>query len=74
VEFQPVLERLSRFLHAQPQIAADVYIAPNATIIGSVSIKCGSGVRPLAPTEQKGIEELAAKYELIANRYREICS
>ena len=178
MEFHPVMERLSRFLEAQPQIAAGVYVAPNATIIGDVSIKSGSSVwyhaviradinqiqigkrtniqdgsilhvadrhalvigdevscghrailhaclvhdrvligmgatvmdgaeigagsivgahclitkgmvippgslvtgspgkivRPLAPAEQKGIEELAAKYESIANRYREICS
>jgi carbonic anhydrase/acetyltransferase-like protein (isoleucine patch superfamily) len=44
MEFHPVLERLSNFLEAQPEIAADVYVAPNATIVGSVSIGAGSSV------------------------------
>jgi gamma-carbonic anhydrase len=44
MEFHPVLEQLSIFLEAQPEIAADVYVAPNATIIGSVSIGAGSSV------------------------------
>ena len=44
MEFHPVLERLSNFLEAQPEIAADVYVAPNATILGRVSIGTGSSV------------------------------
>jgi len=44
MEFHPVLERLSKFLEARPEIAADVYVAPNATIVGSVSIGAGSSV------------------------------
>ena len=38
MEFHPVLERLGRFLGAKPIISDDVYIAPNATILGKVSI------------------------------------
>jgi carbonic anhydrase/acetyltransferase-like protein (isoleucine patch superfamily) len=44
MEFHPVLERLGNFLQAQPEIAADVYVAPNATIVGRVSIGAGSSV------------------------------
>ncbi|HTC14104.1 MAG TPA: hypothetical protein VK692_07775 [Chthoniobacterales bacterium] len=38
MEIHPVLERLNRFLEAKPDISDDVYIAPNATILGKVSI------------------------------------
>ena len=38
MEFHPVLERLGRFLGAKPIIYDDVYLAPNATILGKVSI------------------------------------
>ncbi len=44
MEFHPVLERLGRFLGAKPIISDDVYIAPNATILGKVSIHSGSSV------------------------------
>ena len=44
MEFHPVLERLGNFLEAQPEIAANVYVAPNATIVGRVSIGGGSSV------------------------------
>jgi gamma-carbonic anhydrase len=44
MEFHSVLDRLSHFLHAQPEIAADAYVAPNATVIGRVSIGSGSSV------------------------------
>ena len=44
MKFHPVLERLNRFLDAQPQIAPGVYLAPNATIVGKVSIGSGSSV------------------------------
>ena len=39
MEFHPVLERLGRFLGAKPIIYDDVYLAPNATILGKVSIQ-----------------------------------
>ena len=44
MEFHPVLERLDRFLEAKPTIPDDVYVAPNATILGKVSIRSGSSV------------------------------
>ena len=44
MEIHPVLERLDRFFDAKPEIAADVYVAPNATIVGKVSIGSGSSV------------------------------
>jgi gamma-carbonic anhydrase len=44
MEFHPVLERLARFLEAKPIISDDVYVAPNATILGKVSIRSGSSV------------------------------
>jgi gamma-carbonic anhydrase len=44
MEFHPVLERLGRFLEANPTISDDVYVAPNATILGQVSIRSGSSV------------------------------
>jgi carbonic anhydrase/acetyltransferase-like protein (isoleucine patch superfamily) len=44
MEIHPVLERLDRFLDAKPEIAADVYVAPNATIVGKVSIGSGSSI------------------------------
>jgi carbonic anhydrase/acetyltransferase-like protein (isoleucine patch superfamily) len=39
-----VLERLDRFLGASPLIASDVFVAPNATILGKVTIDSGSSV------------------------------
>jgi len=44
MDFHPVLERLGRFLEAKPSISDGVYIAPNATILGNVSIRTGSSV------------------------------
>ncbi len=44
MEIHPVLERLGRFLEAKPFISDDVYVAPNATILGKVSIGSGSSV------------------------------
>jgi carbonic anhydrase/acetyltransferase-like protein (isoleucine patch superfamily) len=44
VEFHPVLERLDRFLAEKPVISEDVYIAPDATILGKVSIRSESSV------------------------------
>ena len=44
MEFHPVLERLDRFLAAKPVISEDVYIAPNSTILGKVSIRSQSSV------------------------------
>jgi len=44
MEIHPVLERLDRFFDAKPEIAADVFVAPNATIVGKVSIGSGSSV------------------------------
>jgi gamma-carbonic anhydrase len=42
--FEQVLQRLDQFLVANPVIASDVYIAPNATLLGKVSIGSGSSV------------------------------
>jgi gamma-carbonic anhydrase len=39
-----VLQRLEQFLAAKPVIAMDVYVAPNATILGKVSIGSRSSV------------------------------
>ena len=44
MDFHPVLERLGRFLEAKPSISDGVYIAPNATILGKVSIRTGSSI------------------------------
>jgi gamma-carbonic anhydrase len=44
MEFHPVLERLGQFLEARPIISDDVYMAPNATVLGKVSIRSGSSV------------------------------
>jgi gamma-carbonic anhydrase len=44
MEFHALSDRLSHFLHAQPEIAVDAYLAPNATVIGRVSIGSGSSV------------------------------
>ena len=44
MEFHPVLERLDRFLAEKPVISEDVYIAPDATILGKVSIRSESSV------------------------------
>jgi serine acetyltransferase len=40
--FAQVLQRLDQFLVANPVIASGVYVAPNATLLGSVSIGSGS--------------------------------
>jgi carbonic anhydrase/acetyltransferase-like protein (isoleucine patch superfamily) len=42
--FDQVLQRLDQFLVANPVIASGVYVAPNATLLGSVSIGSGSSV------------------------------
>src|SRR6202046_1151613 len=39
-----VLERLDRFLGSSPLIASNVFVAPNATILGKVTIGSGSSV------------------------------
>jgi len=44
MEFDHVLQRLNRFLGANPVIASDVYVATNATVLGKVSIGSGSSV------------------------------
>ena len=44
MDFDQVLQRLDRFLGANPVIASDVYVAPNATLLGKVSIGSGSSV------------------------------
>jgi carbonic anhydrase/acetyltransferase-like protein (isoleucine patch superfamily) len=44
MEIDQVRQRLDRFLGAIPAIASNVYIAPNATILGAVSIGSGSSV------------------------------
>ena len=42
--FTQFCERFDRFLEAKPMIADDVYVAPNATVLGKVSIGSGSSV------------------------------
>jgi gamma-carbonic anhydrase len=44
MDFDLVVERLDRFLGAKPLIAGDVFVAPNATILGKVTIGSGSSV------------------------------
>jgi carbonic anhydrase/acetyltransferase-like protein (isoleucine patch superfamily) len=44
MEFEQVLQRLDRFLNAKPMIPNDVFVAPNATVLGKVSILSGSSV------------------------------
>ena len=44
MDLDQVLQRLDRFLGANPVIASDVYIAPNATVLGDVSIGPGSSI------------------------------
>lgn len=44
MDFDQVVRRLNRFLGANPQIANDVFVAPNATILGKVTIGSGSSV------------------------------
>ena len=39
-----VLRRLDQFLGANPVIASDAYVAPNATVLGKVSIGSGSSI------------------------------
>ena len=42
--FEQVLQRLDQFLVANPVIASGVYVAPNATLLGKISIGSGSSV------------------------------
>jgi carbonic anhydrase/acetyltransferase-like protein (isoleucine patch superfamily) len=42
--FDQVLQRLDQFLVANPVIASGVYVAPNATLLGKISIGSGSSV------------------------------
>ena len=42
--FEQVLQRLDQFLFANPVIASGVYVAPNATLLGKISIGSGSSV------------------------------
>jgi gamma-carbonic anhydrase len=44
MELDQVLQRLDRFLGTNPMVGANVYIAPNATVLGDVSIGPGSSV------------------------------
>jgi carbonic anhydrase/acetyltransferase-like protein (isoleucine patch superfamily) len=44
MDLDQVLQRLDRFLGTNPVIASNVYIAPNATVLGDVSIGPGSSV------------------------------
>jgi carbonic anhydrase/acetyltransferase-like protein (isoleucine patch superfamily) len=44
MDFDQVVQRLDRFLNANPEIANDVYIAPNATVLGKVTIGSGSSI------------------------------
>jgi hypothetical protein len=44
MDFDQVLQRLDWFLGANPVFASDVYVAPNATVLGKVSIGSGSSV------------------------------
>jgi carbonic anhydrase/acetyltransferase-like protein (isoleucine patch superfamily) len=44
MEFHSLSDRLSHFLCTEPEIAVDAYVAPNATVIGRVSIGSGSSV------------------------------
>jgi carbonic anhydrase/acetyltransferase-like protein (isoleucine patch superfamily) len=44
MELDCLLGRLKRFLGSNPTIASDVFVAPNATILGDVSIGSGSSV------------------------------
>ncbi len=44
MDFDLVLQRLDRFLSADPVFANDVFIAPNATVLGKVSIGSRSSV------------------------------
>jgi carbonic anhydrase/acetyltransferase-like protein (isoleucine patch superfamily) len=44
MDLEQVLQRLDQFLGASPLIAGDVYVAPNATLLGKVSIGSGSSV------------------------------
>ncbi len=44
MDLDQVLQRLDRFLGTNPVIAGNVYIAPNATVLGDVSIGPGSSI------------------------------
>jgi gamma-carbonic anhydrase len=44
MNFDQVLERLDRFLGADPVISSDVFVASNATILGKVLIRSESSV------------------------------
>jgi gamma-carbonic anhydrase len=44
MDFDLVVERLDRFLAATPLIASNVFVAPNATILGKVTIGSDSSV------------------------------
>jgi gamma-carbonic anhydrase len=44
MDLNQVLERLDRFLRADPVISSDAYVAPNASILGKVSIESRSSV------------------------------
>jgi carbonic anhydrase/acetyltransferase-like protein (isoleucine patch superfamily) len=44
MDLDQVLHQLDRFLGANPVVARDVFIAPNATVLGDVSIGSGSSV------------------------------
>jgi gamma-carbonic anhydrase len=44
MDFDQVHQRLDRFLGANPVLANDVFIAPNATLLGAVTIGSGSSV------------------------------
>jgi gamma-carbonic anhydrase len=44
MDLDQVLRRLDQFLGANPVIASDAYVAPNATVLGKVSIGSGSSI------------------------------
>ena len=44
MRIEPVIERLNRFLKANPDIADDVYLAPNATVLGAATVGRSSSI------------------------------
>jgi carbonic anhydrase/acetyltransferase-like protein (isoleucine patch superfamily) len=44
MDIDRILRRLDRFLGARPVIASDVFVASNATVLGTVSIGSRSSV------------------------------
>jgi carbonic anhydrase/acetyltransferase-like protein (isoleucine patch superfamily) len=44
MRIEPVVQRLNRFLKANPDIADDVYLAPNATVLGATTVGRSSSI------------------------------